>query len=101
MKWLCRKFAPDEEEARGPLSCGCRRAWYREELGELPEVLGGGGEEEFVVCAAWAAQSEPAEAEDALEVSEQHLDLFPEFAGDGVVLGFGDVARHLAGAFVL
>jgi len=25
----------------------------RKDLGQFPEVLGGGGEEEFVVCAAW------------------------------------------------
>ena len=27
----------------------------RKDLGQFPEVLGGCGEEEFVICAAWAA----------------------------------------------
>ena len=27
----------------------------RKDLGQFAEVLGGGGEEKFVVCAAWAA----------------------------------------------
>lgn len=45
------------------------------ELGELSEVLGGGGEQELVAGAAWSAQPQATEPEDALEVGEQHLDL--------------------------
>ena len=93
LKSLWWKRAPDEEEAVRPLSRGPGRFWHREELGELPEVLGGGGEEEFVVGAAWAAQSESAQSEDALEMGEEHLDLFPELAGERVLVCFGDVAR--------
>jgi hypothetical protein len=33
-------------------------------------------------------------------VRERHLDLFSELHRDFVVLGFGDVARNLAGIFV-
>ena len=56
--------------------------WYwlrrRDQLCELPEVLGGGGEEELVASAAWSSQSEPVEPQDALEMGEQHLDLLAQ-----------------------
>ena len=40
----------------------------RKNLGQFAEVLGGGGEEEFVICAPWSAQSETVEAKDPLEM---------------------------------
>jgi hypothetical protein len=52
-------------------SCG----WYHGlELGQFPEVLGGGCEGEFVLNTAWPAQSEPPQTENAFEVGEEHLD---------------------------
>ena len=48
-----------------------------EQLGELTEVLGGGGEEEFILCAVWTSEAQPIELQDAFEVGEQHLDLLP------------------------
>ena len=68
---------------------------------QFPEVLGGGGEEEFVARAAWTAQSETSETEDAFEVGEEHLDLLPELHGYVVLLGFGDIAGDLASVLVL
>ena len=50
--------------------------------GELPKVLGGGGEVEFIAGAVWPAQSKPVELQDALEVSKQHFDLFALAARD-------------------
>ncbi len=72
----------------------------RKDLGQFAEVLGGCGEEEFVVCAARAAQSEPPEAEDAFEVREEHLDLLSQLHRDVVLAGFGNVAGNLTGVFV-
>mgnify|MGYP001825084371 CR=1 FL=1 len=48
------------------------------DLGQFAEVLGGGGEQEFVICAAWSAQSEPSQPEYAFEVREEHRDLLSE-----------------------
>jgi hypothetical protein len=45
-------------------------------LRQFVEVLGGGGEEELVEGAAWSSQTEAVEAQDTLEMCEQHLDLF-------------------------
>src|SRR4051812_6692115 len=85
-----RRWAEDEkarivlESLAGPrlVSATARRhrisraqllAWRR----RFPEVLGGGGEEELVVGAAWSSQPEAVEAQDAVQMSKQHLDLFP------------------------
>ena len=38
-----------------------------------PEVLGDGGERELVLSAARAAQSKPTQPQDALQMSEPHL----------------------------
>ena len=74
---------------------------YGPQLGELPEVLGGGGEQELVAGAAGAAQPQPIELQDALEVGEQHLDLLALVAraleGRRVGQSAGDVARVLVG----
>ena len=72
----------------------------RKELGQFSEVLGGGSEEEFVVCTTWAAQSQSSEAEYTFEVGEEHFHFLPELHRDVVLAGFGDVARDLAGVFM-
>lgn len=73
---------------------------YREDLGELPEVLGGGGEVEFVVCATWAAQSKPVQTENPLQVREQHLDLLSELARDCILRRSSNRPGHIAGWLV-
>jgi hypothetical protein len=52
-----------------------RRHWVRrrDQFRELPEVLGCGGEQKFVLSAARPSQPEPVEPQDALEMCEQHL----------------------------
>ena len=40
--------------------------WRGDQLGDLPEVLDGRGQEEFVAGTVRAAQPQPVEAEDAL-----------------------------------
>jgi hypothetical protein len=40
----------------------------------FPEVLGWGGQEELV-CSIWATKAQSTESEDALQMSEEHLDL--------------------------
>src|SRR5690606_6911840 len=87
---------------------GLCESGHRPQLSELSEVLGGCSEQELVAGAAWTAQSEPTEPEDALEVGEQHLDLLATmsraFIGGGACQGTGNVAgvfvevsRDLAG----
>ena len=55
---------------------------------------------ELVARAAWASQSKTAQTQDALEMGEEHLDFLPQLARDRVLVGFGEVAGHVAGAFV-
>ena len=44
----------DPNRARAPFLSGFARLLRcRKDLGQFPEVLGGGGEEEFVICTAW------------------------------------------------
>src|SRR4051812_11422052 len=54
-----------------------RRLRDRDQLGELAEVLGGGGEEELVPGTIRAPQAQAVQLQDTLEVGEQHLDLLP------------------------
>ena len=61
--------------ARLPSSGRRLRDW--DQLGELAEVLGGGGEEELVLGTIRAPQAQAVELQDTLEVGEQHLDLLP------------------------
>ena len=72
----------------------------RDQLCELSEVLGGGGQQELVLSTKWTSQPEPIEAQDALEMCEQHLDLLPFAPRRDVGLGLGDVARNVSGVFV-
>jgi hypothetical protein len=53
------------------------RGWHWDELGEFPEVLGGGGEEELVVSSVWSAQAQAIQPQDPLQMAEQHFDLLP------------------------
>jgi hypothetical protein len=46
-----------------------------EELGKLAEVLRRGGEQKLVPRPTWAAQAQPVEAQDALQMCKLHLDL--------------------------
>ena len=63
-----------------------------DQLGNFSQILFGGGRSELVSGSIRAAQSQSVEFEDALEVSEQHLDLFSLPAGDDVGVCFGDRA---------
>ena len=49
----------------------------RPQAGEPPEVLSGGGEEKFVAGSVGTPEAQAGKAQDALEMSEQHLDLLP------------------------
>ena len=53
----------------------------RSEHGQLPKVLGGGGEQKLIAGAVGTSQSQAAEFEDPLEVGEQHLDLLATVSG--------------------
>jgi hypothetical protein len=48
-----------------------------DQLGELTQVLGGGGEEKLVFCSVRASETQAIQLENALEVREQHLDFLP------------------------
>jgi hypothetical protein len=48
---------------------------YRNQLRQLPKVLGGCSEEELVASSTWSSQSESIEFQNAFEMGEQHLDL--------------------------
>jgi hypothetical protein len=41
-----------------------------DQLGEFAEVLGGGGEEEFVFCSSRTSEAQPVELQDTLEMGE-------------------------------
>ena len=88
-----------------------RRAWTlacsgrhwggeRDQFSELSEVLDRCSEEELVLGPIWPSQPEPVEAQDALEMREQHLDLLTFTPRRHVSLGLGDVARHVSGVLV-
>ena len=47
------------------------------ELRQFPEILGGGGQEELVLGSVRAAETQSTKPEDALQMSEEHLDLLP------------------------
>jgi hypothetical protein len=66
--------ADDEVEPRA--SCGEDWPRYWDQLRQFPQILGGGGQKELVFRSAGATQAQSVEPEDALQVSEEHLDLF-------------------------
>ena len=52
-------------------------AGLADQLCELPQILGGGRQEELVLSTQWASQPETVEPQDALEVREEHFNLLP------------------------
>ena len=57
-------------------------------------------QQELVLSTKWTSQPEPIEAQDALEMCEQHLDLFPFTSRPDIGIGLRDVARNISGLFV-
>ena len=47
----------------------------------------------------WASQPEPIEAQDALQLREQHFDLLPFTARPDIGISLRDVARNVSGLF--
>jgi len=86
---------------RAPFISGWARLLRcREYLGRFAEVLGGCGEEKFVICTVRAAQSKPSKTEDAFKLGEEHLDLLSEPHRDCVLFSLRNVACDLTGVFV-
>src|ERR1700722_7631503 len=56
-------------------SCGEDRLRERNELRQLSEVLGGGGQQELIFGSTWPTQAQSIQPEDALQMREEHLDL--------------------------
>ena len=52
------------------------------------------------MSAVRASQSEPVQAQNALEVREQHLDLLALTSRRHIGLGPGDATRHISGSLV-
>ena len=75
-----------------------RRA--RDQLCELPEILGGGRQKELVSSTQWTSQPETVEPQDALEVREEHFDLLPFTPRRHIGIGLSDFARNVSSLFV-
>lgn|GEM_PF-4259083 len=89
------------DRARAPFWSGVSRLLRcRKDFGQFAEVLGSGGEEEFVICTAWSSQSQPSQSQNAFEVGEEHLNLLSELHRDLVFFCFGQVSGDLARIFV-
>ena len=56
-------------------SCGEDGRRDRNELRQLSEVLGGGGQQELIFGSTRPTQAQSIQPEDALQMSEEHLDL--------------------------
>jgi hypothetical protein len=56
-------------------SCGEDRCRGRDELRQFPQVLGGGGQQELIFGSTRPTQAQSIQPEDALQMSEEHLDL--------------------------
>jgi hypothetical protein len=67
--------AVSEADSRLFASCGADWRRKRDELRQFPQILGRGGLEELIFGSAWPAQTQSVEPEDALQMSEEHLDL--------------------------
>jgi hypothetical protein len=63
-----------------------RRDWvgHRDQIRQIPEVLGGSGKEELIAGAAGSSEPQTVEPDNAFEVREQHLNLLP-FTAKGLV----------------
>ena len=70
------------------------------ELGNFPQILSRCGEQKFVFGAERSAQAQSAQLQNPLQMREQHLNFFPLFARGPIVIGLGDVARHVSGVFM-
>ena len=57
-------------------SCGKDGCRERNELRQLSEVLGGGGQQELIFGSTRPTQAQSIQPEDALQMSEEHLDFF-------------------------
>ena len=79
---------------------GRHRGGQRDQLCQLSEVLGGGSQQELVLSTKWTSQPEPIEAQDALQVREQHFDFLPFTARPDIGIGLRDVARNVSALFV-
>jgi hypothetical protein len=75
-------------------------ARHRDDLGQLAQVLGGGSEDKLVFCTVWSPQAQAVELKDAFEVREEHLDLLSLASRGHVGIAGGDIAGHVARAFV-
>ena len=71
-----------------------------DQLCQLSEVLDCGSEEELVLSTGRTSQPEPIEAQDALEMREQHLDLLPFASRPDIGISLGDFARNVSSLFV-
>jgi hypothetical protein len=71
-----------------------------DQLCQLSEVLDCGIDEELVLSTRRTSQPKPFEAQDALEMCEQHLDLLPFAPRRHAGLSLGDVARNVSGVLV-
>src|SRR3954453_16287985 len=85
---------------RARLPSSGRRLRDQDQLGELAEVLGGGGEEELVLGTIRAPQAQAVKLQDTLEVGEQHLDLLPLAAGREIGVGQRQTPSEIACALV-
>jgi len=56
-------------------SCGEDGRRERNDLRQLSEVLGGGGQQELIFGSTRPTQAQSIQPEDALQMSEEHLDL--------------------------
>ena len=70
------------------------------EFYEPTEILGNCCKRELILCAARAAQSQPVESENALQVREQHLNALAVAPGLLEGVGSGERASHVTGVFV-
>ncbi len=64
------------------------------------QVLHGRGEEELVLCPGEAAQAEPGQSEDVLDLTEEPLDLLAFAAGYRVGLALHQCPGVVASSFV-
>ena len=92
--------AVSEAKGRLPASGGEDRLLEGRQLRQFPEILGCGGQQELVLGAARSAEAQSIEPEDALQMSEEHLDLPSLATGDGVGLGLRDRTGLVASGFI-
>jgi hypothetical protein len=72
----------------------------QDQPGTLAQVLGYGGEGEFVFCSVRASETQAIQLQDALEVRKQHLDLLPLAPRREIGIRHRQVASEIAGTFM-